>query len=109
MTKTVGRGRRADAQRRTGVQRGKRIIVVGEVYDQFAEQFSAAMAAPIRILPTRLGLRAALSQRRPAPRRPDPDAVDKGATLRTGGQRVGDPVRSSADRPHDVTPRMRAP
>jgi succinate-semialdehyde dehydrogenase / glutarate-semialdehyde dehydrogenase len=90
----------------------KRIIVVGDLYDQFTDQFTAAMA----------GLRPGdpsdpasdlgpLSSEAAAERLMGQisDAVDQGATLRTGGKRV--------DRPGafveptvltDVTPQMRA-
>jgi succinate-semialdehyde dehydrogenase/glutarate-semialdehyde dehydrogenase len=90
----------------------KRIIVVGDLYDQFAEQFSAAMAAlhpgdpadpasDFGPLSSESAAQLLIGQIQ--------DAVDKGATLRTGGQRV--------DRPGafveptvltDVTPQMRA-
>jgi succinate-semialdehyde dehydrogenase / glutarate-semialdehyde dehydrogenase len=90
----------------------KRIIVVGDLYDRFTDQFTAAMA----------GLRPGdpsdpasdlgpLSSEAAAERLMGQisDAVDQGATLRTGGKRV--------DRPGafveptvltDVTPQMRA-
>ena len=90
----------------------KRIIVVGELYDQFADQFTAAMAglrpgdpadpdSDLGPLSSEAAAERLMGQIR--------DAVDKGATLRTGGQRV--------DRPGafveptvltDVTPQMRA-
>ena len=90
----------------------KRIIVVGDLYDQFVDQFTATMAALRPGDPTDpasdLG---PLSSESAAERLMGQirDAVDKGATLRTGGQRV--------DRPGafveptvltDVTPQMRA-
>jgi succinate-semialdehyde dehydrogenase/glutarate-semialdehyde dehydrogenase len=90
----------------------KRIIVVGDLYDEFAGQFTAAMAALHPGDPTDpasdLG---PLSSEAAAERLIGQisDAVDKGATLRTGGKRV--------DRPGafveptvltDVTPQMRA-
>ena len=90
----------------------KRIIVVGDLYDEFADQFTAAMAALRPGDPTDpasdLG---PLSSEAAAERLMGQikDAVDKGATLRTGGKRV--------DRPGafveptvltDVTPQMRA-
>ena len=90
----------------------KRIIVVGDLYDEFAGQFTAAMAALHPGDPTDpasdLG---PLSSEGAAERLMGQisDAVDKGATLRTGGRRV--------DRPGafveptvltDVTPEMRA-
>ncbi len=90
----------------------KRIIVVGDLYDEFASQFTAAMSALHPGDPTDpasdLG---PLSSEGAARLLMDQigDAVDKGATLRTGGKRV--------DRPGafveptvltDVTPEMRA-
>jgi succinate-semialdehyde dehydrogenase / glutarate-semialdehyde dehydrogenase len=90
----------------------KRIIVVGDLYDEFAGQFTAAMAALRPGDPTDpasdLG---PLSSEAAAERLIGQisDAVDKGATLRTGGKRV--------DRPGafveptvltGVTPQMRA-
>jgi succinate-semialdehyde dehydrogenase / glutarate-semialdehyde dehydrogenase len=90
----------------------KRIIVVGDLYDEFAGQFTAAMAALRPGDPadpaSDLG---PLSSEAAAERLMGQisDAVDKGATLRTGGKRV--------DRPGafveptvltDVTPQMRA-
>lgn len=90
----------------------KRIIVVGDLYDEFADQFTAAMAALHPGDPTDpasdLG---PLSSEAAAERLMGQigDAVDHGATLRTGGKRV--------DRPGafveptvltDVTPQMRA-
>ena len=90
----------------------KRFIVVGDLYDQFVEKFTEKMA---RIVPgdpllpeTRLGplssesaVDGLLEQIQ--------DAVDKGATLRTGGHRVDGP--GSYVEPTvltDVTPDMRA-
>jgi succinate-semialdehyde dehydrogenase/glutarate-semialdehyde dehydrogenase len=90
----------------------KRIIVVGDLYDEFTSQFTAAMSALHPGDPTDpasdLG---PLSSEGAAKLLMDQigDAVDKGATLRTGGKRV--------DRPGafveptvltDVTPEMRA-
>ena len=90
----------------------KRIIVVGDLYDEFTTQFTAAMAALRPGDPTDpasdLG---PLSSEAAAERLMGQinDAVDKGATLRTGGKRL--------DRPGafveptvltDVTPQMRA-
>jgi succinate-semialdehyde dehydrogenase/glutarate-semialdehyde dehydrogenase len=90
----------------------KRIIVVRDLYDEFAGQFTAAMAALRPGDPadpaSDLG---PLSSEAAAERLMGQisDAVDKGATLRTGGKRV--------DRPGafveptvltDVTPQMRA-
>lgn len=90
----------------------KRFIVVGDLYHEFVEKFTAKMA---RIVPgdpllpeTRLGplssesaVDGLLEQIQ--------DAVDKGATLRTGGHRVDGP--GSFVEPTvltDVTPDMRA-
>jgi succinate-semialdehyde dehydrogenase / glutarate-semialdehyde dehydrogenase len=90
----------------------KRIIVVGDLYSEFVDQFSAAMAAlhpgdpadpasDFGPLSSEGAAQLLMGQIR--------DAVDKGATLRTGGQRL--------DRPGafveptvltDVTPQMRA-
>ena len=90
----------------------KRIIVVGDLYSEFVDQFSAAMAAlhpgdpadpasDFGPLSSEAAAELLMGQIR--------DAVDKGATLRTGGQRL--------DRPGafveptvltDVTPQMRA-
>jgi succinate-semialdehyde dehydrogenase / glutarate-semialdehyde dehydrogenase len=90
----------------------KRIIVVGDLYDQFVGQFTTVMAALRPGDPTDpasdLG---PLSSEGAAERLMGQirDAVDKGAALRTGGKRV--------DRPGafveptvltDVTPQMRA-
>jgi succinate-semialdehyde dehydrogenase/glutarate-semialdehyde dehydrogenase len=90
----------------------KRIIVVGDLYDEFTSQFTAAMSALHPGDPTDpasdLG---PLSSEGAAKLLMDQigDAVDKGATLRTGGKRL--------DRPGafveptvltDVTPEMRA-
>jgi succinate-semialdehyde dehydrogenase/glutarate-semialdehyde dehydrogenase len=90
----------------------KRIIVVGDLYDEFTGQFTAAMVALRPGDPTDpasdLG---PLSSEAAAERLMGQisDAVGKGATLRTGGKRV--------DRPGafveptvltDVTPQMRA-
>ena len=90
----------------------KRIIVVGDLYGEFVDQFSTAMSAlhpgdpadpasDFGPLSSESAAELLMGQIR--------DAVDKGATLRTGGQRV--------DRPGafveptvltDVTPQMRA-
>jgi succinate-semialdehyde dehydrogenase/glutarate-semialdehyde dehydrogenase len=90
----------------------KRMIIVGDLYDEFVSQFTAAMAALRPGDPTdpasNLG---PLSSETAAQRLMEQidDAVDKGATLRTGGKRL--------DRPGafveptvltDVTPQMRA-
>jgi succinate-semialdehyde dehydrogenase / glutarate-semialdehyde dehydrogenase len=90
----------------------KRIIVVGDLYDEFADQFTAAMAALRPGDPTdpasNLG---PLSSEAAAERLMGQisDAVDKGATLRTGGKRVERPgafVEPTVLT--DVTPQMRA-
>jgi succinate-semialdehyde dehydrogenase/glutarate-semialdehyde dehydrogenase len=90
----------------------KRIIVVGDLYDQFADQFTAVMAglrpgdptdpaSDLGPLSSEAAAERLMGQIR--------DAVGKGATLRTGGRRV--------DRPGafveptvltGVTPQMRA-
>jgi succinate-semialdehyde dehydrogenase/glutarate-semialdehyde dehydrogenase len=90
----------------------KRIIVVDELYDEFVDRFSAAMAAlrPGDPADPACDL-GPLSSEGAAERLLEQisDAVDRGATLRTGGRRV--------DRPGafveptvltDVTPQMRA-
>lgn len=90
----------------------KRMIVVGDLYDEFVAQFTAVMAALRPGDPTDpasdlgpLSSEAAAERLMGQIR----DAVDQGATLRTGGKRV--------DRPGafveptvltDVTPQMRA-
>jgi succinate-semialdehyde dehydrogenase/glutarate-semialdehyde dehydrogenase len=90
----------------------KRIIVVGDLYDTFADQFTEAMAALHPGDPTDpasdLG---PLSSEAAAERLMGQigDAVDKGATLRTGGKRVdraGAFVEPTVLT--DVTPEMRA-
>ena len=90
----------------------KRMIVVGDLYDEFTDQFTAAMAALRPGDPTDAASDLGpMSSEAAAERLLDQikDAVDKGATLRTGGQRL--------DRPGafveptvltDVTPQMRA-
>ena len=90
----------------------KRIIVVGDLYGEFVNQFSAAMAAlhpgdpadpasDFGPLSSEGAAELLMGQIR--------DAVDKGATLRTGGQRVdraGAFVEPTVLT--DVTPQMRA-
>ena len=72
----------------------KRMIVVGDLYDEFVSQFTAAMAALRPGDPTdpasNLG---PLSSETAAQRLMEQisDAVDKGATLRTGGKRLDRP------------------
>ena len=90
----------------------KRIIVVGDLYDEFVGQFTAVMAALRPGDPTDPASDLAAPVLGGAAERligQISDAVDKGATLRTGGKRV--------DRPGafveptvltDVTPEMRA-
>jgi succinate-semialdehyde dehydrogenase / glutarate-semialdehyde dehydrogenase len=90
----------------------KRIIVVGDLYDEFVDQFTAAMSALQPGDPTDPASDfGPLSSEGAAERLMEQitDAVDNGATLRTGGHRV--------DRPGafveptvltDVTPKMRA-
>jgi succinate-semialdehyde dehydrogenase / glutarate-semialdehyde dehydrogenase len=90
----------------------KRIIVVGDLYDEFTSQFTAAMSALHPGDPmdpaSDLGPLSSEGAARLLMDQID-DAVDKGATLRTGGKRL--------DRPGafveptvltDVTPEMRA-
>jgi succinate-semialdehyde dehydrogenase/glutarate-semialdehyde dehydrogenase len=90
----------------------KRIIVVGDLYDEFTDQFTATMAALRPGDPadpaSDLG---PLSSEAAAERLMGQigDAVDKGATLRTGGKRVERPgafVEPTVLT--DVTPQMRA-
>ena len=90
----------------------KRMIVVGDLYDEFVGQFTAAMSALRPGDPTDPGSDfGPLSSELAAERLMGQidDAVDKGATVRTGGKRL--------DRPGafveptvltDVTPEMRA-
>jgi succinate-semialdehyde dehydrogenase/glutarate-semialdehyde dehydrogenase len=83
----------------------KRFIVADAVYDEFVEQFTAAMAAHTTGDPfdpaTSYG---PLSSEQAAQ-----DAVDKGATLRTGGKRLDGPgAFVEATVLTDVTPDMRA-
>ena len=90
----------------------KRFIVVGEIYDEFVEKFTAAMASltpgdptdpasdfgPLSSEAAAEGLLGQIT-----------DAVDKGATLRTGGKRVdraGAFIEATVLT--DVTPDMRA-
>jgi succinate-semialdehyde dehydrogenase / glutarate-semialdehyde dehydrogenase len=90
----------------------KRMIVVGDLYQEFTDQFTAAMAALRPGDPTDpasdLG---PLSSEAAAERLMDQiqDAVDKGATLRTGGRRLERP--GAFFEPTvltGVTPQMRA-
>jgi succinate-semialdehyde dehydrogenase/glutarate-semialdehyde dehydrogenase len=90
----------------------KRFIVADALYDDFVEQFTAAMAAqttgdpfdpatsfgPLSSEAAAAGLMAQVQ-----------DAVDKGATVRTGGTRPGGPgAFFNATVLTDVTPEMRA-
>jgi succinate-semialdehyde dehydrogenase / glutarate-semialdehyde dehydrogenase len=90
----------------------KRFIVADALYDDFVEQFTAAMAAqttgdpfdpatsfgPLSSEAAAAGLMAQVQ-----------DAVDKGATVRTGGTRPGGPgAFFNATVLTDVTPQMRA-
>jgi succinate-semialdehyde dehydrogenase / glutarate-semialdehyde dehydrogenase len=90
----------------------KRIIVVGDLYDEFVGQFTAMMAALHPGDPTDPGSGLGpLSSEAAAERLMGQirDAVDQGATLRTGGQRAGRPgafVEPTVLT--DVTPQMRA-
>jgi succinate-semialdehyde dehydrogenase / glutarate-semialdehyde dehydrogenase len=72
----------------------KRIIVVGDLYNEFADQFTAVMAALRPGDPTDPGSDLGpLSSEGAAERLMGQitDAVDKGATLRTGGKRLDRP------------------
>ena len=90
----------------------KRMIVVGDLYDEFTDQFTAAMAALRPGDPTDpasdlgpLSSEAAAERLMGQIR----DAVDRGATLRTGGKRLDRPgafVQPTVLT--DVTPQMRA-
>ena len=90
----------------------KRFIVADRLYDDFVEQFTAAMAAqttgdpfdpansygPLSSEAAVVGLMAQVQ-----------DAIDKGATVRTGGKRVAGPgAFIEATVLTDVTPEMRA-
>ncbi len=90
----------------------KRIIVVGDLYDEFVDQFTARMAALHPGDPTDPASDfGPLSSEGAAERLIGQisDAVDQGATLRTGGRRVNRPgafVEPTVLT--DVTPEMRA-
>jgi succinate-semialdehyde dehydrogenase / glutarate-semialdehyde dehydrogenase len=90
----------------------KRIIVVGDQYDEFVDQFTAIMSTlqpgdptdpntvfgPLSSEKAAEGLMSQIN-----------DAVEKGATLRTGGKRVDRPgAFVEATVLTDVTPEMRA-
>jgi len=90
----------------------KRIIVIGDLYDEFAERFTHAMtslhpgdptdpASDFGPLSSESAVQRLMSQ--------ITDAVDKGATLRTGGKRVDRPgAFVEATVLTEVTPEMRA-
>jgi succinate-semialdehyde dehydrogenase/glutarate-semialdehyde dehydrogenase len=90
----------------------KRIIIVGDLYDEFADQFTAAMASLHPGDPTDPASDfGPLSSEGAAERLMGQidDAVEKGATLRTGGKRVDRPgAFVEATVLTDVTPEMRA-
>jgi succinate-semialdehyde dehydrogenase/glutarate-semialdehyde dehydrogenase len=90
----------------------KRFIVVGDIYPDFVEQFTAAMAGLTPGDPTDPGSDfGPLSSEAAAVGLLDQiqDAVDKGATLHTGGKRVDRPgAFIEATVLTDVTPEMRA-
>ncbi len=90
----------------------KRFIVVGDIYPDFVEQFTAAMAGLTPGDPTDPGSDfGPLSSEAAAAGLIEQiqDAVDKGATLRTGGKRVDRPgAFIEATVLTDVTPEMRA-
>lgn len=91
---------------------GKRFIVVGDIYDQFVDKFTAAMAAMTPGDPTEPSSDfGPMSSERAAQDLISQidDAVAKGATLRTGGKRVNRPgafVEPTVL--SEVTPDMRA-
>ncbi len=90
----------------------KRFIVADAIYDEFVERFSAAMAAQTTGDPTDPATTyGPLSSEQAARGLMDQiqDAVDKGATLRTGGRRLDRPgAFIEAGVLTDVTPEMRA-
>ena len=90
----------------------KRIIVVGDLYSEFVDQFTATMSALHPGDPTDPASDfGPLSSEGAAERLMGQinDAVDKGATLRTGGKRVDRPgAFVEATVLTDVTPEMRA-
>jgi succinate-semialdehyde dehydrogenase/glutarate-semialdehyde dehydrogenase len=90
----------------------KRIIVVGDLYTEFVDQFTAVMSALHPGDPTDPASDfGPLSSEGAAERLMGQinDAVDKGATLRTGGKRVDRPgAFVEATVLTDVTPQMRA-
>ena len=77
----------------------KRFIVADDLYDEFVEQFTAAMAALTPGDPSDPATTTARCRRRPPPRlmAQVEDAVDKGATVRTGG--TGPTGRARSSRP----------
>ena len=90
----------------------KRIIVVGDLYPEFVDQFTAVMSALHPGDPTDSASDfGPLSSEGAAERLMGQinDAVEKGATLRTGGKRVDRPgAFVEATVLTDVTPQMRA-
>ena len=90
----------------------KRIIVVGDLYSEFVDQFTATMSALHPGDPTDSASDfGPLSSEGAAQRLMGQidDAVEKGATLRTGGKRVDRPgAFVEATVLTDVTPEMRA-
>jgi succinate-semialdehyde dehydrogenase / glutarate-semialdehyde dehydrogenase len=90
----------------------KRIIIVGDLYDEFVDKFTAAMSSLHPGDPTSPESDfGPLSSEGAAARLMEQidDAVDKGATLRTGGKRVDRPgAFVEATVLTDVTPQMRA-
>lgn len=90
----------------------KRVIVVDDLYEPFVEQFTAAMAALTPGDPTDPKCRfGPLSSEGAVQTLVEQiaDAVDKGATVRTGGERLDRPgAFMAATVLTDVTPEMRA-
>lgn len=90
----------------------KRFIVADSIYDEFVERFTVAMAAQTTGDPTDPATTyGPLSSEQAARGLMDQiqDAVDKGATLRTGGRRLDRPgAFIEAGVLTDVTPEMRA-
>jgi succinate-semialdehyde dehydrogenase/glutarate-semialdehyde dehydrogenase len=108
--KSAVRGRMGNAGQ--ACNGAKRMIVVDELYDDFVEQFTAAMArlTPGDPFEERVGF-GPLSSEAAAQTLLEQidDAVEKGATVRTGGRRVDRPgAFVEATVLTDVTPDMRA-
>ena len=108
--KSAVRGRMGNAGQ--ACNGAKRMIVVDELYDDFVEQFTAAMArlTPGDPFEDRVGF-GPLSSEAAAQTLLGQidDAVEKGATLRTGGKRLDRPgAFVEATVLTDVTPDMRA-